>query len=289
MISKAVIPAAGFGTRFLPITKTQPKEMLPIVDTPTIQYVVEEAVNSGVRDILIITALGKSAIENHFDRAFELEAHLHTQGREEQRLQVRNLASMANIHFIRQRELNGLGDAISYARWHVGDEAFLVLLGDTLVDSQVPCSRQLIDVYNRLKSPIIGVEEVPPQKVERYGIVGGEAVEPNTWRIEVMVEKPKAIEAPSNLAIGGRYILTPDIFDYIEKTARGVNNEVQLTDALQLMHKDRAVYAHKFEGVRHDIGNRLDYMRTSVKYAAKRKDIGTDFKAFLKEFVAELD
>jgi UTP--glucose-1-phosphate uridylyltransferase len=289
MIQKAVIPAAGFGTRFLPATKSQPKEMLPIVDTPTIQYVVEEAVNSGIRDILIITRQGKQSIENHFDRAFELEASLRLQGREEQLQQVRHLASLANIHFVRQAELNGLGDAISYARWHVGNEPFLVLLGDTLIRSKTPCSRQLIDSYNRYKCPIIGVEEVERSKVERYGIVGGKAIEPNLYDIDVLVEKPKAADAPSNLAIGGRYILTPDIFDCIERTPRGVNNEIQLTDALRLLLKDQRMLAHKFDGVRYDIGNRLEYMKTSVIYAADRPDMGPDFRAFLRDFVAKMD
>ncbi|HUT24491.1 MAG TPA: UTP--glucose-1-phosphate uridylyltransferase GalU [Sumerlaeia bacterium] len=289
MIRKAVIPAAGFGTRFLPVTKSQPKEMLPIIDTPTIHYVVEEAVHSGIRDILIVTGRGKQSLENYFDRAFELEANLHAKGREEQLLQVRQLANLANIHFIRQAELNGLGDAVSYARWHVGDEPFLVLLGDTLVDSKTPCSRQLIDVYNRLKAPVIGVEEVERDKVDRYGIVGGEEIEPNTWRVNVLVEKPKTVEAPSNLAIGGRYVLTPDVFDYIGRTAEGVGNEIQLTDALRLMLKDREIYAHKFEGTRHDIGNRLDYLKTTVRYAVKRGDVGADFREFLRTFVETLD
>ncbi|HNY28557.1 MAG TPA: UTP--glucose-1-phosphate uridylyltransferase GalU [Candidatus Sumerlaeota bacterium] len=289
MIRKAVIPAAGFGTRFLPATKSQPKEMLPIVDTPTIQYVVEEAVNSGIRDILIITRQGKQSIENHFDRAFDLEASLRAQGREEQLQQVRHLASLANIHFVRQAELNGLGDAISYARWHVGNEPFLVLLGDTLIHSKSPCSRQLIDSYNRFKCPIIGVEEVARDKVERYGIVGGKQIEPSLYEIDVMVEKPKAVDAPSNLAIGGRYILPPEIFDYIERTPRGVNNEIQLTDALRLMLKDQRMLAHKFDGVRYDIGNRFEYMKTSVIYAAERPDMGPEFRAFLRDFVGKMD
>jgi len=288
MIRKAVIPAAGFGTRFLPATKSQPKEMLPIVDTPTIQYVVEEAVNSGIRDILIITRQGKQSIENHFDRAFDLEASLRAQGREEQLQQVRHLASLANIHFVRQAELNGLGDAISYARWHVGNEPFLVLLGDTLIHSKSPCSRQLIDSYNRFKCPIIGVEEVARDKVERYGIVGGKQIEPSLYEIDVMVEKPKAVDAPSNLAIGGRYILPPEIFDYIERTPRGVNNEIQLTDALRLMLKDQRMLAHKFDGVRYDIGNRFEYMKTSVIYAAERPDMGPEFRAFLRDFVGKM-
>ena len=289
MIKKAVIPAAGLGTRFLPATKAQPKEMLPLIDTPTIQYVVEEAVHSGIRDILIITGRGKQSIENHFDRAFELETHLKAKGREEQLLQVRKLSQLANIHFIRQPELNGLGDAISYARWHVGNEPFLVLLGDTVVDSpSAPCSRQIIDVFNHYRAPVIGVEEVDPAKVERYGIVAGKEVAPNTWRIDVMVEKPRPSEAPSRLAIAGRYVLTPEIFAYIDRTATGVGNEVQLTDALQLMLKDHEIYAHKFQGKRYDIGNRLDYMRTLVELGARRGDIGPDFRAFLKEFAAGL-
>ena len=288
MITKAVIPAAGFGTRFLPATKSQPKEMLPIVDTPTIQYVVEEAVHSGIRDILIITRQGKQAIENHFDRAFDLEANLQAQGRTEQLLQVRKLTSLANIHFVRQAELVGLGDAISYARWHVGNEPFLVMLGDTLIDSATPCARQLIDVFNRHKSPVIGVERVDPARVSRYGIVGGHEIEPRTLEVESLVEKPEPAEAPSNLAIGGRYVLTPDIFDYIEKTPRGINNEIQLPDALRLMLKDRKILAHEFDGKRYDIGNRQEYMKTSVIYAAKRQDIGPEFRGLLRDFVRDL-
>lgn len=289
MITKAVIPAAGMGIRFLPVTKSQPKEMLPIVDTPTIQYVVEEAVDSGIRDILIITGRGKRSLEDYFDRAFELEESLRAKERREQLHQVRKLADMANIHFIRQKELNGLGDAISYARWHVGDEPFLVLLGDTLVDSKIPCSRQLIDVYNRLKATVIGVEEVPEDKVSRYGIIGGEEVDTDTYKVNAMIEKPAPAESPSNLAIGGRYVLTPEIFDYIEKTGQGYGQEIQLTDALRLMLKDLPIYAHRFEGVRHDIGNRLDYMKTAIKYACMRKDIGPEFRAYLRQFVAGME
>jgi UTP--glucose-1-phosphate uridylyltransferase len=289
MIKKAVIPAAGLGTRFLPVTKAQPKEMLPIVDTPTIQFVVEEAVHSGIRDILIITGRGKQSIENHFDRAFELETHLKEKGREEQLLQVRKLSQLANIHFIRQPELNGLGDAVSYARWHVGNEPFLVLLGDTIVDApSAPCSRQIIDVYNRFHAPVLGVEEVDPAKVERYGIVAGKEVEPSTWRVDTMVEKPKPAEAPSRLAIAGRYVLTPEIFTYIDRTATGVGNEVQLTDALQLMRKDHEIYAHKFQGKRYDIGSRLDYMKALVELGVKRDDIGAEFREFVKEFAGRI-
>lgn len=289
MIRKAVIPAAGFGTRFLPVTKAQPKEMLPIVDTPTIQFVVEEAVHSGIRDILIITGRGKQSIENHFDRAYELESTLRAKGNEEQFLEVRRLSEMANIHFIRQPELNGLGDAVRYAQWHVGDEPFLVLLGDTLVNSTAPCSRQLIDAYNRHKSAIIGVEEVDPEKVERYGIIGGEEVAPQTWKLDKLVEKPKAVEAPSNLAIAGRYVLTPEIFECIEETRRGVGNEIQLTDALKLLLSRQDIYAYRFEGTRYDIGSRLDYVKTMILYASRRKDIGAEVRAYLKEFVQEME
>jgi len=289
VIRKAVIPAAGFGTRFLPVTKAQPKEMLPIVDTPTIHYVVEEAVHSGIRDILLITGRGKQSIENYFDRAFELEANLQAQGRDELLLQVRRLSNLANIHFIRQAELRGLGDAVSHARWHVDDEPFLVLLGDTLVDAAVPCSRQLIDIYNRFKAPVIAVEQVPPDKVGRYGIMGGERVEENVYRIRELVEKPRPGQAPSDLAIGGRYVLTADVFPAIDRTPRGVGGEIQLTDALRLLlHEGREIYAYRFQGVRHDIGNRMDYLKTIVEYAAKRPDIGTEFRAFLEEFVAGL-
>lgn len=289
MIRKAVIPAAGFGTRFLPATKSQPKEMLPIIDKPTIQFVVEEAVGSGIRDILIITRSGKQALENHFDRSFDLEANLRAQGRDQLLLQVQKISSMANIHFIRQRELDGLGDAISYAKWHVAGEPFLVMLGDTLIDSKTPCARQLIDVYNKHKVSVLGVEEVDAERIERYGIVGGKEIEPNTWELDKMVEKPKSVEAPSNLAIAGRYILTPEIFDYIEKTPKGLNNEVQLTDALCMMMQEHKILAHKFEGTRFDIGNRLEYMKTSVILGAKRPDMGSEFRTFLKDFVSTLD
>jgi len=289
VVKKAVIPAAGLGTRFLPVTKTLPKEMLPIVDTPTIQYVVEEAVESGIRDILIITGRGKRSLEGYFDRALELEADLQEKGREEQLRQVRRLASLASIHFIRQRELNGLGDAISYARRHTGDEPFIVLLGDTLVDSATPCARQLMDVYDRVQAPVIGVQQVEPEKAGRYGVVGGREVEPNLYRVEELVEKPGPSDAPSNLAIGGRYVLTPDVFECIDQTARGVGNEIQLTDALRLLLKRREIFAYKYEGVRHDIGNPLDYLTTTVKYAARRGDIGPRFRAFLRDFVKTME
>jgi UTP--glucose-1-phosphate uridylyltransferase len=262
--------------------------MLPIVDKPTIQYVVEEAVQSGITDILIITGRGKQSIEGYFDRAVELERRLEEKGRMEQLREVRELANLANIHFIRQRELNGLGDAISYARWHVGDEPFIVLLGDCMVDSRIPCARQMIDVFNRLQAPLLGVEVVPPEKLSRYGIIGGPQVETNVWRVDEMVEKPQHGEAPSNLAIGGRYVLTPDIFDCIDRTPRGVGNEIQLTDALRLLRREREIFAFKYSGVRYDIGSRLDYLKATVAYAAERDDLGSEFRGFLRDFVKEM-
>lgn len=283
MIRKAVIPAAGFGTRFLPATKAQPKEMLPIVDTPTIQLVVEEAVHSGIEDILIIIGRGKQAIVNHFDRNYELEDQLLKSGKELQLEEVKRISEMANIHFIRQKSMNGLGDAVYHAKDHVGDEPFVVLLGDVIIESSVPCARQLIDVYSRYNTPVINLEKVPVEKVKNYGIVSGTEVEEGVIKIDDMVEKPSQAEAPSNLAIASRYILTPDIFSFIEKTPRGKGNEVQLTDALKLQLKEgNDMHGYVFQGKRHDIGNKLEYLKTLVEYGMKRPDIGTSFKEYLR-------
>ena len=288
MIEKAVIPAAGYGIRFLPATKAQPKEMLPIVDTPTIQMVVEEAVASGIDDILIITGRGKRAIEDHFDRSFELEHELEEKGDEGLLKKMRDISDLADIHYIRQKELNGLGDAISYARMHIDSDPFVVLLGDTLIDSETPCTRQLMEVYKRFRKSIVGVEEVPLEKVSRYGVVDGKEVEKSVFLIKDLIEKPEVSEAPSNLAIGGRYILTPEIFDYIDRTPPGKGGEIQLTDAIRLMCQREAVYAYKFEGKRHDIGNRLDYLKAIVDFALKREDIGKGFKEYIKQKAAEV-
>jgi UTP--glucose-1-phosphate uridylyltransferase len=285
MIRKAVIPAAGLGTRFLPTTKSQPKEMLPIVDTPTIQFVVEEAVSSGIRDILIVTGRGKSAIENHFDRSFELEAALADGGKSEQLRQIRHLGEMAEIHYIRQKELTGLGTAVATARSHVGAESFVLLLGDTVLDAPLPCSRQLIDIHNRHGGVVLAVEEVPADKVNRYGIVAGKSVGPDLWEVTDLVEKPAPGKAPSRLAIAGRYVLPPEIFPAIEHTGRGVLGEVQLTDAIRSLVGKVPVHAFKFEGVRHDIGSRIDYLRCIVEFAARRPDVGPEFREFLEEFV----
>ncbi len=289
MIKKAVIPAAGFGSRFLPATKAQPKEMLPIIDTPTIQYVIEETVQSGISQILVITGKGKQAIENHFDRSFELEADLARKNKQKQLKEVQELSAMAEIFYIRQKELNGLGDAIRYARNFVDGEPFIVLLGDTIVKSKTPCVRQLIDVYSRYQKPLIGVEEVPEDKVDRYGIIQGEKIAGSVFRVSNLIEKPEPKNAPSRLAIGGRYILTPEVFEYLDRTQPGKGGEIQLTDALRDMCQHEEILAFRFEGKRYDIGNKLDYLITEVEFAVDREDLGYEFRQFLKEFVKTLD
>lgn len=285
MVRKAVIPAAGLGTRFLPATKAQPKEMLPIIDTPTIQYVVQEAVDSGIDDILIISGKGKRAIEDHFDRNFELEARLGNNNERTLYNEIRHIADMANIHFIRQKELNGLGDAIYQARLHTGNEPFAVLLGDTIVDSVIPVTQQLIDVYNQFRATIIAVEPVPSEKISRYGIIGGKMLSDSIWEVTELVEKPDPERSPSNLAIAGRYILTPEIYKAIEQTPPGKNNEIQLTDAMRLMLRRANIYANIIEGKRYDIGNKLDYLKTTVEFALKRKEFAAEFRKFLLEIV----
>ena len=286
MVRKAVIPAAGLGTRFLPATKVQPKEMLPIIDTPTIQYVVQEAVDSGIDDILIISGKGKRAIEDHFDRNFELEMHLETKQDSAAYNEIRRLAEMANIHFIRQKEFNGLGDAIYHARMHTGDEPFAVLLGDTIIDSVIPATQQLIDIYDQYSQTVIGVETVQKEKVSSYGIVEGKKISNRLLEVTNLVEKPEPSRAPSNLAIAGRYILTPDIFKAIEQTPRGKNNEIQLTDALRLIQKRENIMACVLEGRRYDIGNKLDYLKTSIEFALKRREFREPLIKFMKQVVS---
>jgi UTP--glucose-1-phosphate uridylyltransferase len=286
MVRKAVIPAAGLGTRFLPVTKAQPKEMLPIIDTPVIQYVVQEAVDSGIEDILIISGKGKRAIEDHFDRNFELEDQLSSKEDQAMYHEVRRLSDMANIHFIRQKELNGLGDAIYYARHHTGSEPFALLLGDTVLDSVIPATQQLIDIYEQYRGTVLGVETVPKEKVSRYGILGGRMVSERVMEVHQFVEKPTLAEAPSNLAICGRYVLTPAIFAAIEKTPRGKNNEIQLTDAIRLLSERESVHSYTIEGKRFDIGNKLDYIKTTVEYALKREEFRDEILPYLKGIVA---
>lgn len=287
MVRKAIIPAAGLGTRFLPATKAQPKEMLPIIDTPTIQYVVQEAVDSGIDDILIISGKGKRTIEDHFDRNFELESRLAKKEDESFYNEVMRIADMANIHYIRQKEVNGLGDAIYHAKQHVGDEPFAVLLGDTVVNSVIPVTQQLIDSYEQYRCSIIAVEEVPKDKVSRYGIAGGKNISEKLMEVQSLVEKPSPEQAPSNLAIAGRYILTPEIFRAIENTPKGKGNEVQLTDALHLLMKREMLIANTIEGKRYDIGNKLDFLKTTVEFALRRKEFSKEFSEYLKEVLKE--
>ncbi len=288
MIRKAVIPAAGLGTRFLPVSKSQPKEMLPIVDKPVIQYVIEEAADAGLRDVLMVIGKSKRAIEEHFDRNFELENALAARGREAELEAIRRISTIARMHFVWQRELNGLGDAVSYARDHVANEAFAVLLGDTLIESDPPLTRQLVEVYERFRDPVVVLEEVPREKVHRYGVISGTEIEPGLFRIDDLVEKPEPENAPSNLAIAGRYVLTPEIFEHIDATPRGKNNEVQLTDALRSMVKNRPMYGLKLNGKRYDIGNRLDFLKTNIIYALRRSDLRDDMADFIRELAGSL-
>jgi len=288
MVKKAVIPAAGFGTRFLPATKAQPKEMLPIIDTPTIQYVVQEAVESGIEDILIITGRGKRSIEDHFDRNIELEQRIQEKDDDALYNQLRHIEDMANIHYIRQKELNGLGDAIYHAKDHCGNDPFAVLLGDTVINSVIPVTQQLIDSYEQYRQTVIAVEEVPKDKVSRYGIVGGKIISDRIMQLNELIEKPSVKSAPSNLAIAGRYILTPEIFGALEKTPRGKGNEIQLTDAMRLLLKHENIISSTIEGKRYDIGNKLDFLKTTVEFALKRKEFKEPFAEYLKEIVKSL-
>lgn len=288
MIKKAVIPAAGFGTRFLPATKAQPKEMLPIIDTPTIQYVIQECVDSGIEDILIITGRGKRSIEDHFDRNVELESKLKENEDIALYTQLRRIEDMANIHYIRQKELNGLGDAIYHAKDHCGNEPFAVLLGDTIIDSVIPATQQLIDTYEQYKQTILGVEIVLKEKVNRYGIVGGEKISEKIMQVDQLIEKPEVRQAPSKLAVAGRYILTPQIFNALEKTEMGKGNEIQLTDALKIMLKHENIIAQTIEGTRYDVGNKLDFLKTTIEFALKRKEFAKPFATYLKKLVKKL-
>lgn len=265
---KAVIPAAGHGTRFLPVSKNSPKEMLPLVDKPAIQYVVEEAVNAGIDDILIITGRGKRAIEDHFDRNVELENLLMEKGKMDELAQMQEIADMADIHYVRQREALGLGHAILCAKKHVGNEPFAVLLGDDLVFSKEPCTKQLLNQFETHDGSMIAVEQVPPERISGYGVVAvDEAIEPGLLPITDLVEKPAAKDAPSDLGILGRYILTPEIFTALERTPAGSGGEIQLTDALRILKQTQPMYACTFEGKRYDLGDKLEWLKTNVEVA----------------------
>jgi UTP--glucose-1-phosphate uridylyltransferase len=280
-VKKAIIPAAGLGTRFLPATKAQPKEMLPIVDKPTIQYIIEEAVASGIEEILIITGRNKRAIEDHFDKSVELEQELESHNKEELLSMVKDISNMVNIHYIRQKEPKGLGHAISCAKTFVGKEPFAVMLGDDVVDAKVPCLKQLIDCFNEYKTSILGVQQVPQQDVSKYGIVKGMHIEDRVYKVKDLVEKPKVEEAPSNIAILGRYIITPQIFDILENTQPGKGGEIQLTDALRTLIQNEAMYAYDFDGRRYDVGDKLGFLEATVEFALKREDLRKPFLNYL--------
>lgn len=284
-VRKAIIPAAGLGTRFLPATKAQPKEMLPIVDKPTIQYIIEEALESGIEDILIVTGRSKRAIEDHFDRSFELEMTLAKQGKQELIDMVAEISNI-NIHYVRQKEARGLGHAVLCAKQFVGNEPFAVLLGDDIVDSQVPCLKQMIDVYARVGGSVLGCQHVPKNKVSSYGIVTTAwNVEENIWKVDGLVEKPAVEEAPSTLAILGRYIINPEVFDVLEHTEPGRGGEIQLTDALGKLATMQPMYAYNFEGRRYDVGDKLGFLEAQVEFALKREELRDDFMEYLKGVV----
>ena len=284
-VRKAVIPAAGLGTRFLPATKAQPKEMLPIVDKPTIQYIIEEALASGIEEFLIVTGRSKRSIEDHFDRSLELEMSLERSQKYEL-LQMIQKISDISVHYIRQKEPLGLGHAILCAKHFVGSEPFAVLLGDDIVDSGIPCLRQLIDIYNETGSSILGVQEVAPEKVSSYGIVEPEGrVSERVWFVRDMVEKPSEEDAPSNLAVLGRYIIMPEIFDILEKTAPGRGGEIQLTDALKELAKSQEILAYNFEGRRYDVGDKQGYLEATVEQALKNPELRENFLIYLKQVV----
>lgn len=280
-VRKAIIPAAGLGTRFLPATKAQPKEMLPIVDKPTIQYIIEEAVASGIEEILIITGRNKKSIEDHFDKSVELEMELEKSGKKEMLELVRGISDMVDIHYIRQKEPRGLGHAINCAKSFVGNEPFAVMLGDDVVDSEVPCLKQLINCFNEYKTTILGVQTVEFDNVNKYGIIDGLPIENRVYKVKKLVEKQSVEEAPSNIAILGRYIITPQIFKVLENTKPGKGNEIQLTDALETLIKSEAMYAYNFEGRRYDVGDKLGFLEATVEFALKREGLREEFIEYL--------
>lgn len=287
-IKKAVIPAAGFGTRFLPATKSVPKEMLPIIDKPTIQYITEEAIESGISDLLIIVSRGKDAIVNHFDKAFELEAVLERDGKQAMLDAVREVSDKISVHFIRQQEQKGLGHAVLCAKSFVGNEPFAVMLGDDVVVSQKPCLVQLIEQFETVQSAILGVQKVGMEHVSKYGIVDCVNVDGRLYKMQGMVEKPKREDAPSDIAALGRYILTPAIFDCLEHTPKGAGGEIQLTDAIVMLNEKEDVYAYDFEGTRYDIGSKQGFLQATVDFALEREDLKDEFTAYLKEKIKTL-
>ena len=282
-VRKAVIPAAGLGTRFLPATKAQPKEMLALVDKPAIQYVVEEAVRSGITDILIITGRGKRSLEDHFDRSFELEFYLEKHGKVDELKEMRAIADLANIHLVRQGEPKGLGHAVLVAREHVGNQPFAVLLGDDIMHERSGVLDSMIEVYERYHNSVVALKEVDPQEIVNYGCATPEPKEDNLVRILDIVEKPDVDTAPSNLAVMGRYVFTPEIFEVLQQVTPGRGGEIQLTDGIKLLLNEQPVYGWTFRHGRFDVGSKLDYLRATVELALERDDLGPDFRAFLAE------
>jgi UTP--glucose-1-phosphate uridylyltransferase len=281
-VRKAVFPAAGLGTRFLPATKASPKEMLPLVDKPLIQYVVEEAVASGIESVIIVTGRGKASIEDHFDVSFELEKLLEERGKLEELKAMRAISEMARVSYVRQQEALGLGHAVLQARDLVGEEPFAVLLSDDIIDSETPALRQLLNVYERYDAPVVAVFQVEGEAISRFGVIDGEEVEEGVYKISDMIEKPLQAEAPSDLAIIGRYILTPDIFDEIEKTRPGAIGEIQITDAMRSLLKKRPFYAVGFKGTRYDAGDKLGFLIATVEFALKHEDLAPEFRESLQ-------
>ena len=285
VVKKAVIPAAGLGTRFLPATKAQPKEMLPIVDKPTLQYIIEEAVASGVEEILIITGRNKKSIEDHFDKSVELELELENKGKTDLLEIVRGISNMVNIHYIRQKEPKGLGDAIYCARYFIGDEPFAIMLGDDMVDNGQgpPCLKQLIAAYEDHNASILGVQEVDKENTDKYGIIDGQKLSDNIYKVKALVEKPDPDQAPSNVAILGRYIITPQIFDILGQIPPGKNGEIQLTDALEILKDKEDMYAYVFEGRRYDLGDKLGFLQATVDAALKKPELRDEFLRYLNQ------
>ena len=288
-VRKAIIPAAGLGTRFLPVTKAQAKEMLPIVDKPTLQYIIEEAIASGIEEILIVTGRNKKSIEDHFDRSVELELELEQKNKKEMLEMVQNISNMVNIHYIRQKEPKGLGHAVHCAKSFIGDEPFAVLLGDDIVDADTPCLKQMINCYDEYKTTVLGVQEVDRENVDKYGILDVKHIENRVYKVKDMVEKPSVEEAPSNIAILGRYIITPEIFNILENQAPGKGGEIQLTDALQTLATKEAIYAYNFEGRRYDVGDKLGFLQATVDFALKRPELREEFIEFLSSKSDDLE
>ena len=287
-VKKAIIPAAGFGTRLLPATKSIPKEMIPIVDKPSIQYIVEEAINSGIEEILIINGRNKESLVNHFDKSFELETVLKEKGKDKLLKITENISNMANIHFIRQKEAKGLGHAVLCAKTFVGNEPFAVLLGDDIVENDYPALKQLIDAYDEKNSTIIGVQTVPKDQVDKYGIIGGEMIADRLYKVSEMIEKPDIDKAPSNVAVLGRYVLDHEIFEILENTKPGKGGEIQLTDAIKELMYTKEVYAYDFKGKRYDTGDKLGYLKAVVEIALKHPELKDGFKKYIKDLSSVL-